>query len=54
MDFKDFRLAVDHQDQRSPQIADVERFVVLVENQDGSVHPADTYRFQGCRGGPSH
>src|SRR5215204_7164324 len=48
--FEDLRLATDHEHDGSAHVADVEGLVVLVEDKDGVVHPADTSSDQGCHG----
>ncbi len=42
MFFQHLGFAVDDEDERTTHVADVERFVVLIKDKDGAVHPADT------------
>lgn len=43
---EDIGLPTDDQNERTPDIANVERFVVLVQDQNGVIHPADSSRFR--------
>jgi hypothetical protein len=36
--FQDLRLAVDHENERAADIANIQRFIVLIENENGMVH----------------
>src|SRR5215213_5639353 len=49
-----FRLAVEDEQDRPTDVADVQWFVVLIEYQDSAIHPADASPVSGLPRSPSH
>jgi hypothetical protein len=47
--FKNFRLTANDEHQRSPDIADVEGFIILVKDKNCVFHPAETSRIRIAR-----